>query len=867
MPITTATTISASSFNYIQTNLSTVLKDYYRYSTESFPVTTGMTVLADQWLRLYRDINRCIEHQSGGVGVNITGLTIPAPTGVIKADFCNALELASDQIVINKELVHPSQLAASSLNSNDKRLTVWGSNIRIVTYHDFIDINDAEAFFNTGGYFRVDLSYEGTASNANDTAWVSLLNAADLWAATSVAFYKKSNYDTGIDLGYSDSSGTHGVEITFVKLSNTRIKTEVAFNESGPAVTINILPVVHVQMYRSVDRSTISSGLPPGVPGPMPQASVQIGLETGGEITPEPAPIRNLKISPSTLSYTLVAGTESPLQTVTLTNLGGTANLEVTSITPSSVGVASRIVQSGGFTGYPIIIGPNESYSFQIAYTAFGAGTYNNIITFTSNDTVSTTKNIDVVQSASVPPFDFSLAPSEWNVTVTNNNVLTQLFVINANQSFTSYVASISNYHDLSFGLNTGSTAGPRIQFAPEFLANGTYVTTLSVTVNGLTRTATITMTVNTSASVNLATWKSAAGYYNSCIGLSYDIISGVKYLTVGINGGADGSPVIANGGEPYLSPSNLIYNSDPGYLNGPVMFKPNPPAAWGAFCSTYGVWPRSTDPGPYTEWYRSYKIYAPNDGIYNWEFSVDNYGWFTIDGAVVGDIRNVGDSYKRSYVGSVSLTAGVHILTMYATNRASSGSNPGAIAITITKADDNQQIWSTLNAVRSNTPYIYWSEVYRIPLDRGAFTYQLKNYLIKAINPMYGGGNISDFFGSGATAGSMLSVTDDGFGNLTITMNEKTQSAYSIIAPEEETLISLSYAFYYYTDNYPYTRYTNLETASGQTRYFLGFTSRGLVVTSLRSIPNSPAYPDYYASYQYQPGDGGYDGGGVSPF
>jgi hypothetical protein len=152
--------------------------------------------------------------------------------------------------------------------------------------------------------------------------------------------------------------------------------------------------------------------------------------------------------------------------------------------------------------------------------------------------------------------------------------------------------------------------------------------------------------------------------------------------------------------------------------------------------------------------------------------------------------------------------------------------------------------MWSTLKPIRaSGSPYIYWSEAYRIPLQESAGPQLFWNYywMVKNIG-LAEGQAYSQWFGSDGNAlQSIFNVQDDGFGNLNITMNPLRQ--YPGDSNLNTTLNNLRYCLYYYSEIG--NRYTQLESPFNvsQTRMFTGFTKNGTVTT----VVVDP-YPGYRA-------------------
>ena len=435
---------------------------------------------------------------------------------------------------------------------------------------------------------------------------------------------------------------------------------------------------------------------------------------------------------------------------------------------------------------------------------------------------------------------------------------------------------------------------GPTVQFSTG--TNGTFTTTLFVTVTGtnsiseattVTQSVVITVTRDAPLTRNIGTWTSALQLFNGVIGASYDEIDGKKYITLGFGMGADGSYSLGN--DPaswtlmntstrYLSintVTNININTltnimvDSKYaLNNPPLYAGNNDSAYTPFLKSidntggYGVWIRPSAYqdaeggryGPiniYVE--RTYKFITTTAGSHTWTIASDNESYFTIDGGLVGDLRDVGrdQSYKQEYTGGIYLEAGEHTLTFYVINT----NAPAAIALRIVDPT-SLEVWSTRFPVRSKIdnipsseyPYKNWQEVYRIPLTGTAQSYQCNDtYCIKNSNNV-NGKRWGYYFGdAGTTANSMFTVTDDGSGNITIALNPVNVNSAEILALDSNdrtTIVDSTHLFYYYSNirtNNQYTQLTSAPATDGTTQYFIGFTQSGEVRTNDVIPPTDP--------------------------
>jgi hypothetical protein len=379
---------------------------------------------------------------------------------------------------------------------------------------------------------------------------------------------------------------------------------------------------------------------------------------------------------------------------------------------------------------------------------------------------------------------------------------------------------------------------------------------------NGYTTTASLSITLALTTQ-NLGNWVSATAETNAVVGLSYDVISGSRYLTVGIGMNADGAGALNNFGSSSIDVNNLNYGADPYWYNGMPLYTgyaPNEFGGWNTFLKSsdsggFGVTVKYRTGLPITSFYlkRTYLFIAPNAGTYTSKFSVDDYGYVEISNGsggfdVINDERGTYRPWQR--INSATWTAaaaGTYTLNLYFQNTF----RQGQVAYQLINDATGLDVASTNIPVR--TAYQYWAEVYRIPLDQGAYTYQCGNYCVKD-TAIANGYRYGEFFNNQ----SPVAVTDDGSGNLSIVFNQFNGSIWPTYSDDQSTVSNMPYLPYYYS---AYGRYANLEAelSGSQTRYFLGFNALGVVQSSIVTSPGAPVLPPI-AIPDTTPLDGGGD-------
>jgi hypothetical protein len=854
MPVTTETLITADYFNTLQAKITSVIFGEYGYISQFpvQPVTTGTFITTEEWKNLFFETTKCIIHQTNAdiSGYVYTTTNITTNT-VITAAFVNAIETAVDDAFTNRHTIHPSQKIVEVIS--DARTLPWNngtsnagiSNSTIIEFDDQTNPElDLLYWLNLGGSISLELTYPDESYSGYDLFWKNFIDTAN--ASLSSYTFNLANSSTyvfeifgpdGVEDLDSDADGRIRIDV-FKDEANNRVEIVTNFLSISPDMnsdTMNINVGVDITLVSS---SGNAGPEPYGIPSVVPIVDRTLLDETSREISL----IKYLKTNPRSLEYTFERGQTSTNQTITLFNRGNdTVTVSGINYTGGLVGVTAIPTYSWGETP-ELILAPGESRTFQLKYTYAGGFEGENFSTISIiSDGIINPWYIDVKQTIQKPVFDFTLTPSVWNYTTSTIDIVDQSFTLIPKlfTNYTSYTASISP-SPAGFSVESRTGTLPRVRFNPYIASGGTYTPVLTVqATDGITtvsRTANINIVYNEETSQHLGDWISAGAYNNAIVGASYDIIRGVRYLTLGVGvGSEDGTPEIVNGGLTYAIIGNLGINADSKIKSGTALFRI--PFNQYQLLDDYGVTIRSLDNlAPRNTFInRVYKINIESDGIYNWQFNVYKYGSVTIDDAVLSIIdvdKDVSTSEgliinSQPTSGEIFLLAGEHTITVKLAVRTNDLALDASVAFRL--YDSTREIWNTLEPVRSTTPYYYWKEVYRIPLTNGAYTYDSRDYCIKDFSPVAGyryGGYFQD--------GNIFKVVDDGFGNLEILLQQKTISVSD--AGIESTLKNLQYSFYYYilylADN---QRVNQLAGPIGQqTQYFVGFTSSGEVRTRL---------------------------------
>jgi len=826
--------------------LGTGSQGYGYLGINSFPVSNTKTITSSDWLSLVPNFQRIWQHQTN-TSYNFINPP-PASGDLVRAAWVEELVSSIDTAIANQYNRAPvgqrntyslfSQWTVSSPSRLD-----WGTTLEHQVTLTWADNLSADYFFNLGGRITFNLSYLAGTYSGDDAAWTAYIDSNN-FTLNSQIYDRTAFLEGSQSLGIPPDPNGNSITITVTKIGGNQLVLSTTLNNTGANTN---LYVANTFTYEYSINAIVA-----------PQPSVVTNRYFGDHTTPVLILTKILSVTnPSTFTWS--AGGSSASQTIIIRNIGNT-NVTVNSITFTD---ATGVVHSNnGFLNGTITVG--NSVNFTLSYSGNTVGTFTSSFTVNSNAdagpiTINTT---EVVQAAS---FDFTLNPPNWNTSYSGQSSISQTFVIQpTNGSFSSYTASLSG-NDTAFSIDTSNqTVGPTITFTPPSNSN-THNDTLTVTVNGITHTAPISISYTALTTANLGTWVSALAAANAVIGMSYDIIAGQRYLTIGLGMGADGSTLLSSGGSSYVLVDNLGINADSNFATGTQMFKsadPQNSASWCSFLTQYAVWPNSTGasgaalpaiplPGGIdaTGFTVNYRFNVNSSGVYTLTYSADDDTLITVYNSsgvrylaslpISAGNYGAASNHTQSYTTTFNLTPG----TWYLTHTLYNYSQAGGIGLSITNSS-GAVIWSTLNQIRSSTIYRYWAEVYRFPISTNGTPQTLScydspdgitSYCIKNTFPVLGQYHYGYFF----RGHNQFIIANDGLGNLSITMNPLV-SLPGVETDNDATLYDFIQAFYYYTQLSD--RYTQLDNGAvngpSTTNFFTGFSANGTVTTVIRPVP-----------------------------
>ena len=773
----------------------------YGATMASSSVVAGDIIGYAEWSGLYDDIRRCHVHQWGPSAPIYGNPVRPRRGDVVTAANVGTLTSVINFLYENRNHATVlSEIAANTDNGTSINTGTWDSQISHNIEYSWIDADNVGYFFNLSGSIQPKLSYDNITVGSTATAWRSLINT----------FNAKNYIYTGTDFS----------EVVTTATAADRSIT-IAYSRNDYKVTRS-LSLITLVADEKVDLDIISTStvyfstdINGGIVAPIPQAiPTKVLTDTGN--------YASLSSAPSPVPTIVFPSGSSNSVTITLTN-NGNINAVITDIVAVDDGNSTGLTTA--ITPTSLTISPNGgTQTFTLTY---GGTPSTNIVhscylLVKSNSSAGDLKILTSYQAV----FAATLTPIVDGGTVLYTDLKSTVFTIVT-------VGGILDHYTLptltdGFYTEAGATLDTfTVYFDPKNKTNGLHSTTVSFTVYSTTGAeSVVSSTINWDLQIveqHLGNWVSAQGYYNSVIGISYNIVGGRRQVSIGIGMGYGPIADLNNGGGLQLPSALAQLDNNVASDQSPAVLYPFQIANSGYcdFLLRYGVWNTANQPYTGEVWDTTgnpYNMYVKTTKTYNYEISSDNAAELYIDGLLI----DVSTATGNSDIGTINLTAGLHTISWIATNVNDGG--PGSVAIRIYD-DAGTNVWSTLTPI---SEIKYWLDLYEITLDGTARDYYCHDYQVRS----YWG----TYFGSGNSLYSIITVTDDGNGNLSVNLNNLRQ--YFGDTGADITLNALTETFYYYSENY--SRYNNLENPvnGSQTHYFTGFDNQGNVTTTLVNYP-----------------------------
>jgi hypothetical protein len=711
---------------------------------------------------------------SGVLTFNADYSRIAGQNVVVSALGVNMISSTVNILYNNSSTVHPNQLVTTTTDQHTLLTIFTGTSKTHFETYSWDSADQISYFFNLGSTITPYISVTGPDVNAN---WLSLINQVN-----QVPFNKKKLTDPvyGSNTTTRITVGSYTATVNYTVVGATLTSGVTLNTATGVTATITIL---------GSSTTTYSTSATGGLQPPLPSVMT-------GDVTVSPSPLPVFSFIPGGTSSTVITINNNSDSQITVNSI---SFLGYTTATGATLPLS--IAQGG--TSSPLNI---EYYGNQI-------GSYSGIIRFSYTNTNNVPSVLDISARIQIG-VGVSIAPSSYSASSSNILPISKSFTYSITGAAPTdpvdvYITTATNYAITSTAANEFTV----IFYPPDDpgnYLNKAVVTVYPVSIPGsppATAEALINYTT-TFTNQHLGSWTSPTTYYGGQMAMSYDIIGGLKTLTI--------------------------------YAG--AKYKPNYDGAWSPFLRSYGIWFGPYGSGSYRTWADSTTFYVPTTGTYTWQFSADNVGTFSIDGVVVGN-QTWGGGYSTSLTGSVSLTAGSHIVSWNVYN----GNGPGAIGLKISSASD--VVFSTraedqVNGLYKEDHRWYWHDVYRIPFSSTG-TYYAKNYYngiqsyfdgIKTFGQHFGAiGSLNEnsictvYYDSG-----IANVVLNTVGSLTGDYNKNTQ------------LNDCSFAFNYYDEVSNRADQLDPGPVNGnQTRLFQGFDASGNTLTGLTLYNPVPVY-DY---------------------
>jgi len=558
----------------------------------SEPVSLGLPIKANYWNLMIQDVERCLIHQTG---TSTNMLTYTNSGTLTYSGIAERMYTQIQLLQANQGTAHPSQLKSFTYNSTSTGPVEWtctnySSTITMKAGQGYITAanwswfypNQLNYFFNLGGSIQPHIKLPESETLSNKAAWQPLIEKANdikfghaEWLQTqstssnsyqvvvtgngnTPAMLRRNLAGLGIHISHTStyivtasnttSYSANAIIITFAntgtdantknqiigslnfvaglgpksktKSTSTTItkQYDVKHHVTGTIIT-DIFTKTIIGRYISLNvnletdfLTTYPAGTNGGIAAQIPQTQI-----TSNSVSAAPSPIPQ---------FTCGVGDSTLPQIVTLRN-NSTFTCNVTNI-------ALRDYTDGTVSPTTMTIAPGDSSEFVVTYTGIEAGHYQGMI-----DVFCNVNPLTLFTEINVG----STNPRMFTVTTTTIAPISQNFVVDhAGGYFKNFDVEFPSVDGYTYtSLVTGTNDTFNVTFDPVGLPDGLHVTTATVTVNPLDSSQIVTTwTVPiaiTTAVINrqIAQWASALGYNNVKTGISYDVIDGTTYFTVGI--------------------------------------------------------------------------------------------------------------------------------------------------------------------------------------------------------------------------------------------------------------------------------------------------------------------------------------------
>jgi hypothetical protein len=888
--------IYANDFNRIQNRVNYFLSNIYGKAPKSSQRTVGELVTASHWQAVYDDIQSANIHQNGANAQLPFDYPVSGYPNSITAATLNGMTTVIDSLINNYEVIAEDQIVLARIYSNSTVTTgVYESFIQEYTWPVSTSTypNPARNFFNLGGY--IEIAVENTilgpqtgrftlrdyissygyvslpipGGHITNTMSVNGVNGNIVTLETVVAPNLGSTaFSTGTVKVFASTSATGGI-------ASPQFSSTVTIAQGQ----LNVTPITFVPIYGN----TITT------------STFNVYNNYGSEIT-----VSEVKIKSDTnrMPLNIVVNTPLPFIVTSTYSLsvsfqnvepGGDPGLYENSIELISDGPnPSLVVPVPVQANFGIVVKPNPYFRTVTKPTTSTFEIVSYAGTFSSYTVISTKPSVGFqVINPGVNYTYFNLDDTLGKATM---SLLLYNSLFRGRRTQGTSAALSSPYNESILVTDVGAVPNLTTSTQLQFVAYPK-----DITQNAATALVDVEMLVN-AKDKHLGHWTSPQNKLNGVIGFSYDIIDGRRALTVGFGMGSGGSVPLYQSDHLWerSETPEQGYGIYSAYAIQQLGRKFYTYLSTGTLSTAVGAWNTGTLSTSTFNTYTETKVYYPDElvplstssnlssnaflqtyGVWNGEnsksttfvntasFLVRDGGDYTyyFNGATRGPGNSMSASFKiddgnviNSVIdstgilkGTVYLTAGIHKIVINATQV---GGDNSIASVALTLSDyEGYVVWCTLDSMVPT-----WAEIGRIFLDDDGnhHSYQIVPNIYSlnvANNTTY-----SSYFANN----SIVTVSDNGRGQLSISMNPVVSAAYDAIT--DATLSNAPYLFYYYSNSENQQegnkRFNNYQAPSQYVKYFTGFDPYGKVTTKQVLAPGYIAPP--LIIIQYYSGGGG---------